>query len=61
MIDFVLSTLISFTLPYFVFQFPNFLPFPFLQGKLKIQGNMGLAMKLQELQKTAGEALKAKL
>lgn len=32
----------------------------FFQGKLKIKGNMGLAMKLQEFQKEA-EALKAKL
>jgi len=27
----------------------------FFQGKLKIQGNMGLAMKLQEFQKQASE------
>jgi len=33
----------------------------FFQGKLKIQGNMGLAMKLQELQKQTGTAVKAKL
>merc|ERR1712080_179624 len=33
----------------------------FFQGKLKVQGNMGLAMKLQEFQKQAGEAMKAKL
>ena len=33
----------------------------FFQGKLKIQGNMGLAMKLQEFQKQAGERMKAKL
>jgi len=33
----------------------------FFQGKLKIQGNMGLAMKLQEFQKKAEETLKAKL
>eukprot|EP00094_Tigriopus_californicus_P006679 TCALIF_06431-PA protein Name:"Similar to SCP2 Non-specific lipid-transfer protein (Oryctolagus cuniculus)" AED:0.10 eAED:0.10 QI:44/1/1/1/1/1/8/130/503 len=33
----------------------------FFQGKLKIQGNMGLAMKLQEFQKQAGEQMKAKL
>ena len=32
----------------------------FFQGKLKIKGNMGLAMKLQEFQKQA-EALKSKL
>lgn len=32
----------------------------FFQGKLKIKGNMGLAMKLQEFQKQA-EQLKAKL
>ncbi len=32
----------------------------FFQGKLKIQGNMGLAMKLQELQKQTTE-LKSKL
>merc|ERR1712002_1118639 len=32
----------------------------FFQGKLKIKGNMGLAMKLQEFQKGA-ETLKAKL
>lgn len=32
----------------------------FFQGKLKIKGNMGLAMKLQEFQKQAGQ-LKAKL
>lgn len=32
----------------------------FFQGKLKIKGNMGLAMKLQEFQKQAAE-LKAKL
>ena len=32
----------------------------FFQGKLKIKGNMGLAMKLQEFQKS-GEALKSKL
>ena len=31
------------------------------QGKLKIQGNMGLAMKLQEFQKQAAQQLKAKL
>ena len=33
----------------------------FFQGKLKVQGNMGLAMKLQEFQKQAGAAMKAKL
>merc|ERR1712140_164119 len=33
----------------------------FFQGKLKIQGNMGLAMKLQEFQKQAAAQLKAKL
>ena len=33
----------------------------FFQGKLKVQGNMGLAMKLQEFQKQAGETMKAKL
>ena len=33
----------------------------FFQGKLKIQGNMGLAMKLQEFQKQAAQQLKAKL
>ena len=36
----------------------------FFQGKIKIQGNMGLALKLTELQKKANkkiEALKAKL
>lgn len=33
----------------------------FFQGKLKVQGNMGLAMKLQELQKQAGNTLQAKL
>eukprot|EP00093_Oithona_nana_P009637 09637.XXX_453103_457080_1 [CDS] Oithona nana genome sequencing. len=33
----------------------------FFQGKLKVQGNMGLAMKLQEFQKQAGEVMKAKL
>ena len=33
----------------------------FFQGKLKIQGNMGLAMKLQEFQKQAAETIKAKL
>lgn len=32
----------------------------FFQGKLKIKGNMGLAMKLQEFQKQAAQ-LKAKL
>ena len=32
----------------------------FMQGKLKIQGNMGLAMKLQEFQKQ-GNSLQAKL
>ncbi|TOF85869.1 hypothetical protein CGJ15_25490 [Vibrio parahaemolyticus] len=32
----------------------------FFQGKLKIKGNMGLAMKLQEFQKQA-QQLKAKL
>lgn len=32
----------------------------FFQGKLKIKGNMGLAMKLQEFQKQAGQ-LRAKL
>ena len=36
----------------------------FFQGKIKIQGNMGLALKLTDLQKKANkkiEALKAKL
>ena len=33
----------------------------FFQGKLKVQGNMRLAMKLQEFQKQAGEVMKAKL
>ena len=33
----------------------------FFQGKLKIQGNMGLAMKMQEFQKQAGEVMKSKL
>ncbi|CAH1975136.1 unnamed protein product [Acanthoscelides obtectus] len=36
----------------------------FFQGKVKIQGNMGLAMKLAELQRTAAkkiEVLRAKL
>ena len=33
----------------------------FFQGKLKVQGNMGLAMKLQEFQKHAGDVMKAKL
>merc|ERR1712241_53727 len=33
----------------------------FFQGKLKVQDNMGLAMKLQEFQKQAGEVMKAKL
>ena len=33
----------------------------FFQGKLKIQGNMGLAMKLQEFQKQAAATMKAKL
>ena len=33
----------------------------FFQGKLKVQGNMGLAMKLQEFQKQASETMKAKL
>lgn len=33
----------------------------FFQGKLKIQGNMGLAMKLQEFQKQAAQQIKAKL
>jgi sterol carrier protein 2 len=36
----------------------------FFQGKIKIQGNMGLALKLTEIQKRAGkriEELKAKL
>ena len=33
----------------------------FFQGKLKVQGNMGLAMKLQEFQKQAAEAMKSKL
>ena len=33
----------------------------FFKGKLKIQGNMGLAMKLQEFQKQAAQQLKAKL
>merc|ERR1712045_525621 len=32
----------------------------FFAGKLKIQGNMGLAMKLQEFQKQAAQQLKAK-
>ncbi|MPC37309.1 Non-specific lipid-transfer protein [Portunus trituberculatus] len=32
----------------------------FFQGKLKIKGNMGLAMKLQEFQKQAGQ-LRSKL
>ena len=32
----------------------------FMQGKLKIQGNMGLAMKLQEFQ-SKGPTLQAKL
>jgi len=33
----------------------------FFQGKLKIKGNMGLAMKLTEFQKVAQEHIKAKL
>ena len=33
----------------------------FFQGKLKIQGNMGLAMKLQEFQKQAAATIKSKL
>ncbi len=33
----------------------------FFQGKLKIQGNMGLAMKLQEFQKMSTERLQSKL
>jgi sterol carrier protein 2 len=33
----------------------------FFQGKLKIQGNMGLAMKLQEFQKQGAQAVAAKL
>jgi len=33
----------------------------FFQGKLKIKGNMGLAMKLNEFQKTAQNQLQAKL
>ncbi|CAL4095612.1 unnamed protein product [Meganyctiphanes norvegica] len=33
----------------------------FFQGKLKIKGNMGLAMKLQEFQKTAQNHLQSKL
>ena len=33
----------------------------FFQGKLKVQGNMGLAMKLQEFQKQASAVMKAKL
>ena len=34
----------------------------FFQGKLKIQGNMGLAMKLKEFQKQgAAQTVKAKL
>ena len=33
----------------------------FFQGKLKIQGNMGMAMKLQEFQKQAESKMKAKL
>jgi len=33
----------------------------YFQGRLKVQGNMGLAMKLQELTKNAGDKLKAKL
>lgn len=36
----------------------------FFQGKIKIQGNMGLALKLTELQRKANskiEALKSKL
>ena len=33
----------------------------FFKGKLKIQGNMGLAMKLQEFQKRAMSELKSKL
>lgn len=36
----------------------------FFQGKVKIQGNMGLALKLAELQRTAAkkiEQLRAKL
>jgi putative sterol carrier protein len=32
----------------------------YFQGRLKVQGNMGLAMKLQELTKNA-QPLKAKL
>lgn len=32
----------------------------YFQGRLKVQGNMGLAMKLQELTKNAGP-VKAKL
>ena len=33
----------------------------FFKGKLKIKGNMGLAMKLQEFQKRAMSELKSKL
>ncbi len=33
----------------------------FFQGKLKIQGNMGLAMKLKEFQKQGAQSVKAKL
>ncbi|CAL4070243.1 unnamed protein product [Meganyctiphanes norvegica] len=33
----------------------------FFQGKLKIKGNMGLAMKLQEFQKTAQDHMQSKL
>ena len=33
----------------------------FFQGKLKVQGNMGMALKLQEFQKQADKVIKSKL
>ena len=33
----------------------------YFQGRLKVQGNMGLAMKLQELMKSNAGQLKSKL